>query len=92
MSEWFDRKYGRGKGQSAREAIDEKNKKRSDQQYEQYMGEVGSYLDKVRKGRSVRRVDPSQAAFDEESERTRQLKQHEKTGAYERLIEREYGR
>jgi hypothetical protein len=66
------------------------NTKRSNQRNERkfkgYMSEVGNYMDKVRSGRSIRKVDPNQEAFSDEAETLRQTKMLDRANAYDKLM------
>lgn len=60
--------------------------KRSDREYNRYMNDVQSYLGKVQRGRSVRRVDPQSEAFSDAQERQRQLQRLDSANIYDRLM------
>jgi hypothetical protein len=60
--------------------------KRADRQYNRYMNDVQSYLGKVQRGRSVRRVDPQSEAFGEAQERQRQVQRLDSANVYDRLL------
>ena len=62
------------------------NNKKNNRRYSSYMDEVRSYNAKVERGRSVRRIDPAQPAFDESAETFRQARAVDKANAYERLM------
>jgi hypothetical protein len=47
-------------------------------EYQNYMGEVKTYLNKVERGRSVRKIDPSDEAFSPEAEALRQVQKQDK--------------
>ena len=65
---------------------------RNERDYKSYMGEIGSYMDRVRRGRSTRAVDPKQPALNEQAELLRQTDKIDKANAYEKLMgdRREY--
>lgn len=60
--------------------------KRYKQSASSYMNEVGSYLDKVAAGRSVRKADPNQPAFSDDAEMIRQTDKINKANAYDRMM------
>jgi hypothetical protein len=60
--------------------------KRNERKFKGYMSEVGSYMDKVRAGRSIRKVDLNQEAFSDEAETLRQTKMLDRANAYDKLM------
>lgn len=59
---------------------------RNERQFGQYLGEIGSYLDRVRRGRSIRSVDPKQPALNHDAEMLRQTDKIDKANSYDRLM------
>jgi hypothetical protein len=57
----------------------QKNKRQADR----YRGEVGNYLEKIRRGRSVRAVDPNQPALSEQAELLRQTQTVDRANLFE---------
>lgn len=60
--------------------------RRADREYNRYMNDIQSYLGKVQRGRSVRRVDPQSEAFGADQERQRQLQRLDSANIYDRLM------
>lgn len=51
-----------------------------------YRAEIREYLDKVERGRSVRRVEPHKPEFSEHAEMIRQTDKIDKANAFERRM------